>query len=84
MPLSANAIIRIEDVVIENAVARVTVSQAKVFQNIAQKGEDASTGEALLEKGTLIEASDLTMIASLGYAQLKVFKKPNITVGSSR
>ena len=80
VPPSADTIIRIEDITIEEGKASLITDKIKKQQNIAFQGEDAKRGSVLLPKGHQIAACDITTMASAGYAYLSVAKKPNITI----
>lgn len=47
-------------------------------QNVSFKGEDARKGEILVKKGTLINPGIQAMLATFGYAEVPVAKKPII------
>jgi len=49
-------------------------------ENVSFKGEDIKKGEIVLKKGRVLRPQDLGIIASAGYAEVEVFKKPVITV----
>ena len=48
--------------------------------NIKIKGEDIQEGELLLSRGELITAYGITALASQGINELKVFKKPKVSI----
>ncbi|GEN83086.1 molybdopterin molybdenumtransferase [Sporosarcina luteola] len=73
----------------ENADAVVMLEQAiemdggftlrKPFEageNISYKGEDAKEGELLIETGSLVHPGTIALLATFGYAQVKVAKRP--------
>src|SRR5690606_36812379 len=45
-------------------------------ENISYKGEDAREGELLIEAGSLIHPGTVALLATFGYAKVKVAKKP--------
>ncbi|MDW0118774.1 molybdopterin molybdotransferase MoeA [Sporosarcina thermotolerans] len=45
-------------------------------ENISYKGEDAKEGELLIEAGSLIHPGTIALLATFGYAQVKVAKRP--------
>ncbi|MDI6643862.1 MAG: molybdopterin molybdotransferase MoeA [Methanobacteriaceae archaeon] len=49
-------------------------------ENVSFKGEDIKKGEIVLKKGRILRPQDLGIIASAGYAEVEVFKKPVVTV----
>jgi molybdopterin molybdotransferase len=49
-------------------------------QNIAPMGQDMTTGEVVLHAGTTIRPIEIGMLATLGQAQVSVFRRPSVTV----
>jgi molybdopterin molybdotransferase len=47
----------------------------KAGQNIRQAGEDLATGAPVLEAGRLITPADLGVLASLGFAEVRVWRR---------
>ncbi|MDN4606124.1 molybdopterin molybdotransferase MoeA [Sporosarcina highlanderae] len=45
-------------------------------ENISYKGEDAKEGELLIEEGALIHPGTIALLATFGYAKVKVAKRP--------
>jgi len=80
VPDTANTVIRVEDIAIEEQKALLTTQNIRKQQNIAFKGEDARKGDILLNKGHKVAACDVTTIASAGCASVKVSKKPSVTI----
>jgi len=50
----------------------------KFGSHIRLVGEDIKKGSCVIEAGTVIRAQEIAVLASLGYAQVKVFKKPKV------
>ncbi len=44
--------------------------------NVSFKGEDAQNGEVLIEKGTVIHPGTVALLATFGYAEVTVSKRP--------
>ena len=55
-------------------------SQVTPGENISPKSEDIKKGEKILDKNTFIRYQELGLIASAGYDEVKVFKKPRVKV----
>jgi molybdopterin molybdotransferase len=55
----------------------------KPGENIVLRGAQASKGAALLPAGTLINAAQIALAASCGYAELKVYAKPRVAILST-
>lgn len=52
-------------------------------ENVRQAGEDLSQGETVLQTGRRLTAADLGMLASLGRAELSVFRRPRVAFFST-
>ena len=49
-------------------------------ENVSFQGEDVKKGDTILRKGKFLQPPDLAIIASGGYDEVKVYKKPQIAV----
>jgi len=49
-------------------------------ENVSFQGEDIKTGDKILNEGKILKPPDLAIIASAGYGNVDVFKKPRIGV----
>ncbi len=84
LPSGADAIIRIEDTDGGlDAVAVRDVRDATGRGNVRPRGEDVALGEHLFGVGTTITPSHLGVLASIGCANVSVFRQPRVTVLSS-
>jgi molybdopterin molybdotransferase len=54
--------------------------EAKVGANIRRAGEDIRAGETVLHTGALLRPADLGVIASLGYASVRVIRRPRVAI----
>ena len=52
----------------------------KPRQNIVLKGAEIETGAKVFDQGELINVQMIASLASFGYAKVKVFKKPRVTI----
>ncbi len=50
------------------------IAGVKQGQNVRHPGEDLKQGEAALKKGSLVRAAELGLIASLGFAEVPVYR----------
>ncbi len=55
----------------------------RVGQNVRQAGEDIARGTRVLECGRLLSAADLGVLASLGFAELAVMRRPRVAFFST-
>jgi molybdopterin molybdotransferase len=49
-------------------------------ENVSFQGEDVKKGDVIIKKGKYLKPPDLAMIASGGYGEVEVFKKPRVAV----
>lgn len=82
VPDGADCVIRVEDteLVDENSV-RITATMKN--NNIAYQGEDVKVGQKVLDKGLIIKPQTIAVMASVGYANPLVTRKPLVGVIST-
>lgn len=92
IPKGADCVIIVEDTEdISNNIIRYTkpVPEINACQvetgnkpnvNICYLGEDIQTGNTVLEKGTLIKAQHIAIMASVGCTKVLVYRKPKVAV----
>lgn len=84
-PVSADTVIRKEDLVYHGEVVEVISAAIKPYQNIAKTGEDCCKGELILPRGRLCGPSVVALLAALGKPAVWVSKMPStaiVTTGS--
>ncbi len=82
IPSGANAMIMIEDSVRKDDV--VSLSRCpRIDDNMIQKGGDFKTGTLGLLKGEKMGASQVSVLASLGYDKVEVLKRPQVAILST-
>lgn len=82
LPENADAIVMLEDT--EKTADGFSIS--KVFsrgQNISYQGEDAKVGDVLIDAGATIHPGTMALLATFGYAEVHVAKKPKVSVIST-
>ncbi len=79
IPQGSDSVIKIEDTDIDgdNVSLYTSIVPGK---NVSKKGEDIPRGIEVLKSGTLIKASHIALLSSLGIKQVKVKKKPKVSV----
>lgn len=80
LPEGADAVVMFEQA---RAGKGDTFSICKPFEpgeNISFQGEDARRGEQLIELGGVIHPGTIALLATLGYATVKVAKKPTVGI----
>lgn len=89
IPQGANAVIPIEDTNQPHPMEKQlpkTISFTKEIkrgENIRPKGMDIKSGDVVLQKGRLLKPQDLGLFATLGIANVEVYKKPRVALLSS-
>lgn len=53
---------------------------AHAGQNVRPRGDDVRKGETVLERGSVVGAAAHAMLASLGCAQVEVFRRPRVGI----
>ncbi len=79
MPVGADAVVMEEDVEELNGKIRI-LSPLKFNSDVALEGEDLKKDDLILLEGQILGPHHLSLIASAGYANIEVFKKPRIGV----
>lgn len=59
------------------------INSVSAGENIIKKGDDIKAGQLLLEKGRKLSSAEIGALSGLGYAQARVFTRPEIAVISS-
>ncbi len=79
LPVGADTVMMQENT--RRSGAKLEVLQtAGIGENIIRQGSDAKTGEVIVGTGCRLGAPDLGVLASCGVDQVKVMKKPIVTV----
>ncbi len=50
------------------------------MKNTTSKGEETKTGDVVLKKGQVINPGAIAVLATYGYAEVKVIKQPSVAV----
>ena len=82
IPKGADTLIPIENVTVEDDYIIINQS-VSLGSNIRDIGENYSKGEVLIKKGTIIDFTQLGVMASLNIAKVNVYQKPTIAVAST-
>jgi molybdopterin molybdotransferase len=82
LPEGADAVIPQEEVSEEGGVALI-LRPVSPGQFVRPRGEDMRAGETVLERGRLLGAAEIGLLATLGRAQLSVVKQPLIGILST-
>lgn len=79
MPENADALIKPEDTLTKDFTVKV-FANVLADSDVAKKGEDIKAGDIFIFKQRKIRPQDISGIIGLGYGQIKVFKKPVVTI----
>lgn len=79
LPSGADCVIEIEKVKIENSNLYIN-NFVKVGNNVIEHGEEIKSGDLILEKGSLIRAVEIGVLASLGVKSVSVYKTPKVSL----
>ncbi|MBR61942.1 MAG: molybdopterin molybdenumtransferase MoeA [Dehalococcoidia bacterium] len=55
-------------------------TNSETGKNVRKAGQDVTSGEIVLKSGTELHASHIALIASLGKAKVKVFRRPEVAI----
>ena len=81
IPIGANAVIKVEDTSGFQTKDSVKIfSEVKVGENIRYQGEEISTGDTIIEAGTLLGPGEVGILASFGFNNIEVHRKPKISI----
>lgn len=90
MPQGANAVIPVEDTNANYHEVGSKIPETISFNKklnagdyVRPKGSDINKGEVVLQKGRFIKPQDLGLLATLGIANVEVYKKPKVALLSS-
>ncbi len=90
VPEGATAVIPVEDTDFNSREAGTTAPptvsferEVKTGENIRLRGTDLHAGDIVLQKGRVLKAQDLGLLASLGVANVEVYKRPRVALFSS-
>jgi molybdopterin molybdotransferase len=82
IPQNADAVVMLEQTV-ERADSFTLRKSFTPGENISFQGEDAKDGEMLIEKGAFIHPGTTALLATFGYAEVQVAKRPVASILST-
>jgi len=86
VPEGADAVIMLEvtEELVRDGRTYVQIRKADTRgANITPIGEEAVAGAKLMEGGRLVDAGAIALLAALGYAKVKVYRRPKVTILST-
>ena len=82
IPQGADTVVRVEDT--DGGIDRVSIRNARDSRkNIRPLGEDFRKGSVVVTAGTPLAAAQLGVLASLGYANVDVHRRPVVAIAGS-
>lgn len=81
MPAGANAVIKVEDAVLENGM--LTGTQVEPGTYVLPRGADFRTGDRLLPAGSVVSPPVIGMLEAANVGRVTVYRKPEIAVIST-
>jgi molybdopterin molybdotransferase len=82
LPKNADAVVMFEQAV-EREGAFTIRKPFKPLENVSLEGEDVQKGETVIDSGNLIHPGTVALLATFGYAQVRVAKQPVVGILST-
>ena len=83
LPNGCDAVIRYEDLEIENGAAKIILDAVKRGQNVHDKGEDRLKDSLVVKSGIQLSPAEIGVAATIGKAQIKVSRLPKSIIIST-
>jgi len=80
IPAGADAVLRIEDAVIDGETVRFVGIPAQPGRNILRRGAAMRAGDVVLSAGRRLRAQELGLLAELGRAEISVLPRPSVAL----
>ncbi len=82
IPKNANAVVMLEYTDEENGFVNI-YRQVVPLENVSKRGEDVKAGEVVLRRGEILQPQDVGILATLGYREVEVLRKPRVVIIST-
>ena len=79
IPKGAAATVKVEETKLKGDKIEV-IREIQLGEGIIPLGDDMKNGDLILKKGQVLRPQDVGILASLGFADVEVVKKPNIAI----
>jgi len=83
LPESTNTVIRYEDLELRAGLATLVTNEIRRGQNVHYKGKDKKQDDLVAAVGELVTPAIISLLASVGEAELRVKKLPRVVILSS-
>jgi molybdopterin molybdotransferase len=78
LPAGADRVVKRECTAEENGLMRIVVEDKN--RNVRARGEDIQAGQVVLTKGTRLQAAQIALLASLGFAEVATARRARIGI----
>lgn len=79
VPAAADAVVRVEDTT-ERDGSVLVQTPVRRGANVRDAGEDVRAGDSVLTAGRVLRPADIGLLASLGYADVAVMRRPRVAI----
>lgn len=83
LPIGTDTVIRYEDISLVHEVAKIKTKPTTRGQNVHPRAQDAKRGDAILSPGIRLSASEIAVLASVGWLECSVFSLPHVAIVST-
>lgn len=83
LPLGADAVVMKEHTALPSIEEVEIRRPAAPYESIVQAGDDARKGETVLERGSLLGAPQIGLLAALGITSIPVYRRPKVGIIST-
>ncbi|MEM2216066.1 MAG: molybdopterin molybdotransferase MoeA [Nitrososphaerota archaeon] len=81
LPEGADAVIR-EELTLRQSDVLLVKKEVELYDDVVLRGEDASRGEILIPRGSVIRPQDQVLLSEIGLTRIKAYREPTIGVAS--
>lgn len=79
MPPGVDTVVQVEHTLVDNEVMTVETAPA-TGANVRRAGEDVDTGDVLFERGALLGAAEIGLLAAVGRERIRVARRPRVAI----
>jgi molybdopterin molybdotransferase len=79
LPPGVDTVVQVEHTVVDDEVMTVETPPA-TGANVREAGEDVNAGDVIFEKGTLLGAAEVGLLAAVGVERVRVARRPRVAV----
>lgn len=83
LPATTDTVVRYEDLIIKDGFATITIDSIRQGANIHLRGSDIQQGATVVSANTIVDATVISMAASVGQTMLAVKRLPRIVIVST-